>query len=155
MPHPNNKLLCGICLVGVAITAAAPASAQIKVPSCTVSATSVAFGTYNGRSGVSLDGVGTVSVNCSNYFGSGATLAIGTGGSGSYASRRVAAGANSILYNLYTSTARTTVWGDGTSGTATVPAASATTYTVYGRIPANQKVPVGSYSDVVVVTLVY
>jgi spore coat protein U-like protein len=63
-------------------------------------------------------------------------------------------------YQLYVNTARTTVWGDGTGGTATVQdgyllgvGSETRSYPVLGRIPGGQNVPVGSYADSIVVTV--
>jgi spore coat protein U-like protein len=68
-------------------------------------------------------------------------------------------GANLLNYNLYTTTARTTVWGNGTAGTG-VLAGTGTgivqAVTVYGRVASGQtSVPAGSYVDTVSVTVTY
>ena len=70
--------------------------------------------------------------------------------------RKMTSGANILNYNLYTNAARTTVRGDGSGGTST-QATNGTnvTRTVYGRIPALQNAFVGSYSDAIIVTIVY
>jgi spore coat protein U-like protein len=68
-----------------------------------------------------------------------------------------------LNYNLYTTSARTTVWGDGSSSTGTVSdsyllglgAGTSTDYTVWGRIPMQQNVPTGTYNDSVVLTVEY
>jgi spore coat protein U-like protein len=68
-------------------------------------------------------------------------------------------GANLLSYNIYTSAARTTVWGDGTGSSATIGGTgtgSAQSVTVYGRVSGGQTtVPVGSYADTVAVTVTY
>ncbi len=84
---------------------------------------------------------------------------MGSGTGASFANRRMAAGANLLNYNIYTTTARTTVWGDGTSSTSAITgtgSGTAQSVTVYGRVTSGQtSVPAGSYSDTVAVTVTY
>lgn len=122
--------------------------------SCTISTVGVAFGTYNPQSTTALDGVGSVTATCS---GNTATLVLsaGTGQSGSYSARVMNAGSFSLNYNLYTTSTRNVVWGNGSAGTATRTLPASGTYTIYGRIPALQNVGAGSYTDTVVVTLTF
>jgi spore coat protein U-like protein len=59
---------------------------------------------------------------------------------------------------LYLNATRTTIWGDGTSGTSRytrwlVPANQNISLSVYGRIPAQQDVSVGNYTDTVIATI--
>jgi spore coat protein U-like protein len=127
---------------------------------CLVSATNLAFGSYTGVA--ALTGTSNVDVNCTS--GSGYTLKLSTGG-GSYATRLLASGANSLQYNLYTSGSYTSVWGDGTSSTAVVTGTGAglapagkITHTVFGQLPdntTNEAAPVGSYADTITVTVEY
>lgn len=120
---------------------------------CTVTVVSVAFADYDVFATSATDTTGTVNVNC----GSSTTYAIAlSAGFGTFASRVMTGGSNQLDYNLFTDSQRLTVWGDGTSGSATVSATAAGgTYTVYGRIPARQNVPAGSYSDTITVTVTY
>jgi len=65
-------------------------------------------------------------------------------------------GSNTLEYNLYTDAGRTTVWGDGTASSVTAAGTGSgaqQSLTVYGRIPASQSVPAGSYSDTVTATI--
>jgi spore coat protein U-like protein len=71
-------------------------------------------------------------------------------------------GSHQLNYNLYTNSARTSIWGDGSSGTNTVGdsytlgiGTTVNDYTVYGRIPALQNAYSGFYSDSVIVTVEY
>ena len=128
--------------------------------SCTVSTSGISFGSYNPLSGTYLDSTGTISVFCSGY--AELTVALGRSTvSGSFTPRAMSSGSSSdqLNYNLYTVAARTQIWGDGTEGTATVPGTAVkhvtTNFAVYGRIPANQDVIVGSYSDTLVVTITW
>jgi spore coat protein U domain-containing protein, fimbrial subunit CupE1/2/3/6 len=126
---------------------------------CDVQATNHAFGPYSPAASTALDATSNVSVYCT--VGTPYTLAlnIGTGG-GTFAARKMTSGANELVYNLYTTAARTTVWGDGTGSTSTVGGTgggllTAFTHTVYGRIDVNQDVGPGSYSSTVTVTLTF
>ena len=122
---------------------------------CTISsAGGLAFGSYDVFNATNLDGAGTINISCD--VSAPFTTALSAGG-GTFATRTLASGANLLNYNLYTDAARTTIWGDGTAGTVTLSgsAAPAATQTVFGRIPARQNKPVGSYADTIVLTLTF
>jgi spore coat protein U-like protein len=118
---------------------------------CTSTVVPVVFGSYNPLSGQNADSTGAVDMVCvppAPY-----TISLSPG-QGSYDTRNLMSGSFRLGYNLYTSVSRSVVWGDGTSGTATVNGNAATAnYTIYARIPANQNVGVGAYSDSVLVTV--
>ena len=132
------------------------------VSACTISVTAVSFGAYDTRAASADDSTGTLTALCAKNV-SGPVVAIGTGGSGSFSPRTLRSGTSALSYNLYTSLARTTVWGNGSGGTATVTLTNPTavgndrrfTRTIYGRIPALQNVRAGSYSDTLVVTVTF
>lgn len=145
---------------------ALPLPARALLVSCTTSASGVAFGSYLPFSASPLDSTGTVTVTCTplllgllvNY-----SIALSPGTSGSYASRTMLAGSSPLHYQLYTNAARSTVWGNGSGGTAVVSDGYTIAlllpvtrnYTVYGRVPALQAVAPGSYVDTIVVTVSY
>jgi len=128
---------------------------------CTITSTSVAFGAYNVFSAPAAPndtGVGTLRIDCRG--GGAATnfpVALSTGQGGSYATRVMNSGANLLNYNLYTSIARSTVWGDGTGGSVapTVRRNRTTTLSVYGRIPGGQDAAVGNYADTIIATVTF
>lgn len=133
--------------------------------SCNVTALPAAFGSYNPVNGTNTDSTGTVNVTCSALviFSTSYNIQLGTGDSGNYSSRYMT-GPNSIKlnYNLYTTSTRTIVWGDGTGSTSIISdsysallLSQTRSYTIYGRIPAAQVVSANSYNDTVVVTVVY
>lgn len=130
---------------------------------CTVSSSGIAFGSYNPFATSPDDATGTIVLNCSAGSGSGAYgVALSVGGGGSYAARRMSSGSNLMAYQVYTSAARTTIWGNGTPGTAAVSAGDnrpqvggSTSLTVYGRIAAQLVVAPGSYTDVLTITVNY
>jgi len=77
-------------------------------------------------------------------------------GHGTMLSRQMQSGAYSMTYNLYSDSLRSIIWGDGTSGTMLVSTSgTSATYAVYGRIPAAQNLPAGSYNDSIAVTLTF
>jgi spore coat protein U-like protein len=122
---------------------------------CTVDVVGVMFGNYDPFSNLAQESAGNVSVTCD--IGTIYTITLSPG-SGTYASRAMTGPAIPLSYNLFTDPTRVLVWGDGTSGTLAVPGtgtALAINHAVYGRIPARQNVPVGSYTDTVIVTLTF
>jgi spore coat protein U-like protein len=130
---------------------------------CSVSLTSIAFGSYNPYSPSPTDTVGTLSVFCSSPDPSGSTMsiALSPGGSGNANARMMQSGTHPLYYNLYSNAARTAIWGDDSGGGESVatnfPASSrsAVKLSIYGRIPAQQNAWVGVYHDVVTVTVSY
>ncbi|HEY0194901.1 MAG TPA: spore coat U domain-containing protein [Kofleriaceae bacterium] len=128
---------------------------------CSISAGALAFGTYNPITGTQVDGTATVAVQCTKGTASVVTLGqgqnAGTGSTDIMPVRQMAAGLNRLGYSLYTDTNRTVAWGNtALTGQAYVAAASTSTnLTVYGRITANQDVPAGSFTDVVVATITF
>jgi spore coat protein U-like protein len=118
---------------------------------CTVGTTSVAFGTYEPFSNAPNESTGTVTVSCD--ASAPYSVSINPGGIGSF-NRALTSGAYHLVYNLYTDSARTVIWGDGTGSTARVNATgTGATYIVYGRIPAHQNVHAGAYADTLIVTV--
>lgn len=126
---------------------------------CTVSTSAVAFGSVNPLSGSNVDASGGITVTCTSGTGWTATAGVGAGSGASYAARRMTAGSDLLSYNLYTDSARTSVWGDGSGSTATIAGTgtgAGQNVTVYGRVGSGQStVPPGSYADTVAVTVTY
>ena len=127
---------------------------------CTISTAPVAFGAYDpvvANAATDLNGTGTLTVACTK--GASATIDLGNGNNLSGGSRRMSSGTDFLNYSLYKDAARTQVWGTGLAGgtTYTYNSASkvATAVTVYGKVPQNQDVTVGAYSDVVLATINY
>jgi spore coat protein U-like protein len=134
------------------------AGTQRAEAACTVSATAVAFGTYDVFQVGPTDSTGTITYRCSNNDHN-IRIAISSGTSGTFTNRTLKAGSESLQYNLFYG-GLTQVWGDGTGSTTTYflnnpPNNKDVVLTVYGRIPAGQDVAIGSYADTVVVTLEY
>ena len=129
-------------------------------PVCSITATPVAFGTYdpvNANLAANLNATGAVAVNCTK--GTVAAIDLGNGLSFSGGTRRMSSGLDFLGYALYKDAARTQVWGSGvTGGSAAAYVAlnkNTASLTVYGTIPQAQDVTVGSYSDTVIATINY
>jgi spore coat protein U-like protein len=82
------------------------------------------------------------------------SISLSDGSSTTFSPRTMTKGSEVLNYNLYTNAARTTIWGNGTGGTSVYtrrnpPNNSNVNVTIYGRIPAQQDVSAGNYSDTV------
>jgi spore coat protein U-like protein len=145
----NTKRLLMMLAVVIGTLYASDAHAQ----ACTISATSVNFGTYNVFNGSDVDSTGTVTYRC-NGSAHNITVGLTQGASGIFNPRRMQKGAEVLSYNLFLDASRSTIWGDGTSGTSTYSIANPpnntnVNLTVYGRVQAGQDVSAGSFSDTV------
>ncbi len=135
---------------------------------CIVSVASpLNFGSYDTIS--ALAGSTVITVTCTRSTGKAEVVPITialSSGPGSYAARqmRLITGTDLMLYNLYTSAARTQVWGDGSAGTGVVanniilpgppgnpPRIS--TYTIYGLVGGNQNLRAGTYQTISAITV--
>jgi spore coat protein U-like protein len=126
--------------------------------SCDIIVTSVGFGSYDSLVSSPLDTTGDINVTCDNGTSFTIKLNSGQNSGGSFHTRIMTAPSTNkkLKYNLYIDSTRIQVWGDGTGGTYTqmgIGTGILQKYTVFGRIPARQKVSVGSYSDAVTVTV--
>lgn len=161
------KRIFMLLLTALVLALPLPASALCALCSCSVSATPVVFGTYDPISSSPTDSDGSVLFTCGGLVGGVVTydVALNKGmNSTTFSPRRMSSGANLLDYDLYTSSAHSSVWGDGTggsqkiSGSVTILVLGGTTraLVVYGRIPGNQTtVRAGTYSDAVLVTVTY
>ena len=156
MRRGDLRIAAASLLLGLLL---APATAEAA---CTVSSTGVAFGSYDSLSGAPDDSTGTVNVDC-HPSDQSIEIEIGAGLSGSFAARRMSNGAATLDYNLYTDSGRSIVWGDGTGGSVTQTLNNGVvnsgtrrfSATVYGRIPGSQSVPMGTYGDTLIVTVIF
>lgn len=125
---------------------------------CRISASDLSFGIYNPLSTASTQSVGNVTVSCFLEIGT-AVIELGTGGSGIYGRRRMLSGNNALLYNLYTDSARTRIFGNGANGTARISFSISVfgdnRIPIYGAIPARQDVAPGTYTDTIIATVRY
>ena len=143
--------------ISLALIALAPPAFAAAV-NCTVNVPAVNFGTYDTRS--SDSSATTVTIDCT---GLGPTKSVSytltaSSGPGSYSNRQMVSGSQAISYNLYTNSAHSAIWGDGTSGTATYSgtvtnASPSATVTVYGLINSGQNVAPGGYGTTAPITV--
>jgi spore coat protein U-like protein len=148
-------------LVALTLSVCASVNADAAT-ACSVIASGIAFGNYNPLANTNSDSTGSVSVTCTGSTSVSYTIAA-SAGAGSYSTRQQVSGSNTLNYNVFTDNSRTLVWGDGSSGTHTIPGTMLATptgvtqsNTVYGRIFSGQQTgSVGSYSDTLTVTVTY
>jgi spore coat protein U domain-containing protein, fimbrial subunit CupE1/2/3/6 len=149
------------CALGVLLAIGLmPAAARAACTGPLASATAVAFGSYNAGSPTDTTANGTVTVSCGLVVESlpPLTIALSAGTSGSFSTRKLSFGGSNLNYNLFTSPAFTSTWGDGTAGTVTesyTAGAHSVTLTVYGRLTKSQFVAPGPYSDSITVTVTF
>lgn len=135
----------------------APGEARAGSPTCTLSATNVAFGNVNVLTGTPVDVTATLTVSCTGGSGNGHRLciSIGSGSSFSGSQRQLAGPAGAFLdYHLYKDMGRSLVWGSWQTGFAgtglqvDVGQYSTTSIPVYARLFGLQQTePPGSYSS--------
>ncbi|HEY9467582.1 MAG TPA: spore coat U domain-containing protein [Vicinamibacterales bacterium] len=145
----NTKRLLILLALVVGTLYASDAHAQ----ACTISATSVNFGSYNVFNGSPTDSTGTVTYRC-NGSAHNITIGLTQGAGASFNQRQMQKGSESLTYNLFVDASRTNIWGDGTGGTsvysiANPPNNTNVNLTVYGRVTAGQDVSAGTFSDTV------
>ena len=137
-------------------------SSECYAFNCKIATTPVNFGSYDVFSGAVQESTGTITVDCKNPEQKPLSIiiSINKGSSGSFTPRQMTSTMGDRLsYYLFTDAARTTIWGDGTGGSATVGGTitknATLNATIYGRIPAAQNVSVGAYSDVLTATVIW
>jgi spore coat protein U-like protein len=132
--------------------------------SCTITAGAMTFASYDPTDAADNDANATITSTCT--AGGAAKITMGQGGrtqSGSTDAIPLRAMFNGdegapedLLYHLYSDSAGGTVWGNtDATGKAITADGTAQDFTAYGRIPKNQTVSSGSFSDSVLVTLTY
>jgi spore coat protein U domain-containing protein, fimbrial subunit CupE1/2/3/6 len=152
----RSTLLTFILLLTISIFLLLPNMAQAA--QCTVTANPIAFGNYNPFTPTPRNRTGRITAVCK---GNGTlTVALSTGQSGTYDPRYMTSGTTSdqLDYNLYTTAARVTIFGDGSAGTQTVSKNfknNSVLIRVYGQIPAMENIASGSYADNIVATITF
>jgi spore coat protein U-like protein len=131
-----------------------------NVPSaCTITASDLAFGAVDANPAANVDAQTTLNVTCTLGTTYSIALDKGLSSTGTVAMRQMQNGTNKLNYTLYTTTARTTVWGDGTLSTSTsngTGTGNSQALTVYGRVPSGQSnLAAGNFSDTITATITY
>lgn len=163
----QSLLVSAVSLAAASVAFAGSATSNITVSAsvsanCTISTTAVSFGAYDpivANASTPLDANGSVTITCTK--GAATTIGLDAGSNSAQASgttRAMSDGDSGYLsYEVYKDAPGSTVWTNSGGGLYSPPAAPSKaprTYTVYGRIPAGQDVPVAAaYSDTVVATV--
>jgi spore coat protein U-like protein len=162
-----------LACLGTATALAGPSNGTDATKSLTVTASianrcaieanaTLAFGAYDPTSGVDLDASQPISFKCTK----GSIFDIGLGGT--VGSRTITNGSDTLSYELYSDSGRTTTWGNtqdsntvdaddsaDTTGNGMAAGQAAQVRTVYGRIAAGQDKESGSYTGSVTITIYY
>jgi spore coat protein U-like protein len=158
LPFASLALLAIALTPAEAMAATASASFTVSVTvqsACSVSATSMRFGTYNGTA---TNATSSISVQCTHSTPYNVGLSEGLAPGAGVANRMMVGPSSSLLgYSLRSSAGGTGNWGhtvgvDTVSGTGS---GSAQTLSVLGQIPAGQSVQNGPYADTITVTVTY
>ena len=134
-----------------------PFKVVARVPDkCTVTAGTMDFGTRTSLTNA-IDASTNLGIVCSKGLPYRVALDGGMAPTGNLARRRMTKGNEAVEYGLYRDPGRIQIWGDtpdadtlagtGTGLTQTVP--------VYGRVPPQPTPSSGTYTDTVVVTVIY
>lgn len=123
------------------------------VPDCRITAGTLAFGSYDplvANAARPLDGSGTFDVRCTR--GTAYRVDLGAGQHAVGGTRRmlnVVTGTEYLPYALYSDGARAQPWTSARTVARTATTWDPVTFTVYGRIPAQQPATAGVYLDTV------
>jgi spore coat protein U-like protein len=123
---------------------------------CAVSASNLNFGSA-GVLRALLDATSTITVTCTNAAPYTVALDGGLSGATNPTLRKMSQASATITYGLYQDSGHTLGWG-GSIGVDTMAGTGsglAQTFTVYGRVPAQNTPAPGTYADTVVLTISY
>jgi spore coat protein U-like protein len=143
-----------IAAAGEGATESARMQVTVRVvTNCRIAVSDLAFGAYDPlieHAAQNLDGTALVRVVCTRNERASILME-----ENESSVRSLRSGDETLSYRLFSDPARTRVWG-GRANSVQVRfdgSSNARELTVYGRIPAGQVVPAGSYSDAVTATV--
>lgn len=150
---------CTLMIVGCLSLIATPAWPA----ACRVTVTPLTFGTYDAFLMAAKAATAQVTIICNNKATDPATvqLTLSPGGSGNFGQRAMtgSGGGAPLLYNIYTTAGLAAVLGDGSGGsiapTNLVDKTAPWVVSLFGSIPAQQSVLVGTYTDSLIATILY
>lgn len=158
-PAGMVKSLAAVC-AGAASLCAAPAHGA-----CSVEATPIAFGVYNGVIKAEVQTIATVTVRCTDLIVlTNYTVSLSPGQSGTATDRYLSNGANRLGYQVFADAARTQIFGDGAPGTVlragSVAAiigigSSSSAIQIFPSIRGGQSPSPGVYTDTLTITVSY
>jgi len=151
-----RRLAAGaVVLLAILLVWTTPA---VAAASCTISTTSMAFGTYDVFSPSDVTSTATITYRCAGGA-KDVFVTLSKGQSATFSPRTMKAGTNVLSYNLYQNASFSVIWGDGTGGSQAYVTLGKVTnnadffVTIYGKVPALQDASAGSYTDTVVATI--
>jgi spore coat protein U-like protein len=127
---------------------------------CSVVATPLAFGNYEGSRSSPLDVTATITVSCIPAAGQASahlSFSLALISPNQAGQRQLNAGREGLRYELYADAGRSLVLGDGAGGTTTLNGSGIAThlaplrqnFTVHGRVLARQRrAPAAAYTDI-------
>ena len=124
---------------------------------CTISASALSFGPIADTS-VAHSTTTTLTANCSLGTAYSISLNSGLNGVTSPMQRAMRNGANQLSYNLFRDAGHALVWGETVGidvSIGHIGTGSAQSITVFGLIPVQTTPAVGTYHDIVIVTVTY
>ena len=132
---------------------------EASAQNCRIAAVPLNFGSYLPNDPGPLDVSGSVDVDCRGVRGT-FVITIGAGSSNDFGQRLLQSGTDALAYNIYLDAARSRVWGDATAGTSVFSLFRPSgrlrqSFPVYGRLFAGQDVDPGTYSDNLLVTIIF
>jgi len=157
----RRALLAALLTVGVggsAIASTATGTLAVRVlvqPNCTVSSTTLDFGSYVTTQATALNGAGNIAYT--NCPAGQLKFELDGGANGTVTARKMSNGAGGLLnYALYRDAARTLSFAQGANAkTVTQTVTGSGTVPFYGAIPGAQAVAEGTYTDTVQITLTF
>ena len=131
-------------------------SNAFAAPGCQIStSTGVYFNSYNVFQITENDfGIGSIDIDCGKEKKK-YTVNLSTGQSNSFTNRYMNNGTEILQYNLFTTSARNVIWGDGSGGSQNVSGddKSPSQLNIFGSIYPLQDVNIGYYSDFITVSI--
>ena len=143
--------LCTGLANAATVTSTLAVSATVNTVCVVNSVGAMAFGAYTG---VAVTSSSTLSYTCSNALPVQISFDKGLNGA-STATRLMKNATSTLSYQLYSDTARTTIWDDTTNKISITGSGASATQTIYGQIPAGQYPTAGGYTDTVTITFTY
>jgi len=148
--------LVSLSVLGAALVFGGRSASAQANQTCTIMVTSVPFGLYDVFSTGPLTTTGGVTYNCGAKVDT-ITIWMSKGLGTTNNPRQMVSGANYLNYYLCQDANCSTLWGDQSYPTDYGPVAPITkqnvTLTIYGKIPAGQDVPTGTYTDTILVEI--
>ena len=153
-----KRLLLATMLAAIAVLWTKPVDARQLGLWCNISTTGVSFGNYSVFNPSATLAEGTITYQC--LLGVLIRIELDDGQSTTFTPRVMKDGTKPALsYNLYLDSNRSTIWGNGSGSTGVLSHIVTALFThqarVYGRIPPQQNVQAGSYSDSVTATIIF